>query len=271
MPGSEDRFLQYNEENVIKHLLAIEDHARNLKEGYGPEHYACITKHSLQIEEQCDEGISHAAVLDTNKVGVFKEVRKRIADFRNKLKSDSSPDVAIKEIRSVRSVAERLGRGYDTSECRVCGDSESVPEVKTYLKGTQTMNKTGGKSMKLPSVPSGVKDVAMVLGGGIAGKIIETYLPSVIPQGQLVPGLNNGTLANIAVGVAIDALAITRPGMLGALEVPAVAAANFILADTLGDILLGYVTPAAAIPSAPAAAVMSFGGVRTNGSLIYVD
>jgi hypothetical protein len=49
MVGSAERFLAYNEENVMKHLLAVEAHLRELNTNYKGEHASCIVKHLLQL------------------------------------------------------------------------------------------------------------------------------------------------------------------------------------------------------------------------------
>lgn len=46
----ESYFLSYNIDNVLKHLLAIEDHLRNLDENYEAPDASCIVKHLLQLD-----------------------------------------------------------------------------------------------------------------------------------------------------------------------------------------------------------------------------
>ena len=138
MVGSAETFLQYNEDNVMKQLLAIEAHLRNLSPSYESEHASCVIKHILQLDEQCDEGISHASELGyKEKVEIFRKVKAGIPRFRKKLYGNRTknmliletrihPSEAIKEVRKLRRIAENLNPNYNLEKCETCGPIEGV-------------------------------------------------------------------------------------------------------------------------------------------------
>jgi len=53
-----------------------------------------------------------------------------------------------------------------------------------------------------------LKDVGVITVGSVAGKLINYVTKNFVPAGQLIPGVENTTLANIAVGVGLTGFAI---------------------------------------------------------------
>jgi len=127
MVGSAERFLSYNETNVMKHLLAIEAHLRELGSNYKGEHASCVVKHLLQLEEQCEEGISHASELGLDrKVEIFREIHSQIPALRKSLEEGANPNDLIRKVREIRRKAEGLNPNFNLEQCKACGNIEEV-------------------------------------------------------------------------------------------------------------------------------------------------
>lgn len=106
----------------MKHLLAIEDHARNLRDNYSASHVSCITKHLLQAEEQSDEAISHSSVVKPDTTKTFNILRSEIIKLRNRLTSGMNQIELINSVRGVRRYVEKLNPAYDIEKCKVCSN-----------------------------------------------------------------------------------------------------------------------------------------------------
>ena len=130
MVGTAETFLRYNVDNVLKHLLAIEAHLKDLPRDYTGEHASCIIKHLLQLEEQCEEGMSHAAELRRDRmVEVFRRLRERGRELKSRLVARAiSPEDAIRFVRDLRRLAEELAPEYDLAKCATCGPLEGTLE-----------------------------------------------------------------------------------------------------------------------------------------------
>ncbi|MHA1852559.1 MAG: hypothetical protein ACTSUF_03520 [Candidatus Heimdallarchaeaceae archaeon] len=268
-------FLSYNEDNILKHLLAIEDHARNLKSGMKPEHYACITKHALQVEEQAEEGISHASEVEPEKVDVFIKIRGWIKQFRKELKKDTDPKATIREIRRIRKEAEKLNREYNMSECKVCGPIENT--IKKFLGRAKHLNtpiaqelnrfNTGGNMAR--------EIVVNALVGNVAGRVVSDYVSPMVPA--VVPGVSGKTLGDVVIGGVLSALSLYGK-ISGKFDTIAAVAGTNLLATGLMDLVSGYAAPAPPAARAPAPAPAA-GLYRTtvgttvgqNGALVYID
>lgn len=155
-------FLDYNTDNVMKHLLAIEDHLRWLQLGYRTGHASCIIKHLLQLEEQCDEGISHAASIDDrDKVDIFKYVKKSGKNLKIGLQRETDPIELIKKIRKIRSVAEGLNPIYNLEECETCGDiTETIESLKRVLEKIREKDEKAEFTSPTPQEPERNVDLA---------------------------------------------------------------------------------------------------------------
>lgn len=140
MVGSAEAFLKYNKDNVMKHLLAIEAHLRELEEGYRPDHASCVIKHILQLEEQCEEGISHAAELGQDEVAkIFKRVRDEAESIRKALLEGRPPAEIIRMVRAVRRVAEKLDPSFELEKCTTC--TVDLGKVKAGHEGSGDLRK----------------------------------------------------------------------------------------------------------------------------------
>lgn len=273
-------FLSYNKDNVMKHLLAIEDHCRNLKPGYSSEHFSCITKHALQVEEQAEEGISHASEIEPESVRIFSQVRRQIREFRKELKRDQSPDNAIRNIRKIRKEAEKMDPEYNVSACKTCRSTE---EMEMILGDGKYLNTSSDQNLNMKET----KLVGNALVGNLTGKGVSVATTYLIP-GQTM-GIPNKTIANAVIGVALTGLALYEKLPKNANLLGAVAGTN-LLANELVNTAMTYMMPApvAPIEPAPTTAVASATGAGTypyspaygtpgpssaypNGSLIVVD
>jgi len=126
MPDGE--FLHYNEDNIMKHLLAIEDHLRHVKGTMSPEHTSCIIKHSLQLEEQADEAISHSTSAAPMKTPVFMAIRNHIKNLRRLWGTEGiSLQKDMVRIRNLRKLAENLNPSYQISQCHLCSFKQEEP------------------------------------------------------------------------------------------------------------------------------------------------
>lgn len=119
MAEKELEFLRYNEENLLEHLLAIEDHARYLNGNERPEHLSCIVKHVLQTIEQASEGISHSTVAAPDKTGYFVDIRDLAHYLLMDLEGANTEDL-IPKVRKIRSIAEKFNPAFKVSECKSC-------------------------------------------------------------------------------------------------------------------------------------------------------
>jgi len=134
MVGTAREFLVYNEDNVMKQLLAIEDHLRHLSSNYKSEEASCVVKHILTLSEQCDEGISHASELnESEKAEIFRAIGYGASRLKDKLAKQYSPYELIKDVRELRRKAEKLNPIYNLEKCNSCG---SVEETINKLKET---------------------------------------------------------------------------------------------------------------------------------------
>jgi len=132
MVGTASEFLKYNEENVMMHLLAIENHLRDLNEDYASEHASCIVKHLLTLREQALEGISHASEVGSeDKIKIFKEIDDAAKRIRAALERREKPSNIIRMVREVRKSAEKLDRMFDLSKCASC----TIP-VSSYTESS---------------------------------------------------------------------------------------------------------------------------------------
>lgn len=252
-------FLKFNKDNLMKHLLAIEDHARYLKEGMSPEHYACITKHFLQAEEQSDEGISHASVIEPENLEIFKDVKNKLFEMRNKMTNNTSPENVITAIREIRKIAEKLDPSYNTSECKVCGS------VEESLKGLNRGDNQNSIKKKLyimedNNMSENKKVVVNTLVGNIVGKFATKGTAMIIPGATM--GISNKTLANVGIGVLLSGAALY--GKLKKANTIAAVIGTSMIAEELVNIGMGAMATA---PPAPSPAPSASMGAVYNGGL----
>ena len=188
MVGIAENFLRYNTDSVMKNLLALEDHLRNLSSQYESEDASCLMKHSLQLEEQADEGISHASELeDREKVSVFHDLQEGARHLREQFKSRVNPSSLIVEVRKLRKRAEALDPTFNLEKCKSCGSAEGfLEEFKaTDRKGLYPRSVEHNSSEH--EMDSKTKDIALVIGGVNlgwgAGYAAKEYIDPLYPYG----------------------------------------------------------------------------------------
>jgi len=270
MVGTAESFLKYNTVGTMKNLLALEDHLRNLSPRYESEDASCLMKHSLQLEEQADEGISHASELeDGEKVSVFHDLQEGARHLREQFKSRVSPSSLIVEVRRLRKRAEVLDPSFNLEKCKSCGNAED------FLGELREMEGRNGKglyprgvensSSEHNMVKESTKDVALVIGGvnlgfGI-GYAAKTYLDPLYPGA--VMGYNPSLLIDIggtALGV-VGALKLKKE-MYKKLAGYVAAGLSTHLWEDIANLM--PVAPAARL-SAPSAAYANATGYPTVG------
>lgn len=135
MVGTSSTFLALNSTSAMKHLLAIEAHLRDLPASYESEEASCLVKHALSLEEQSDEGISHATdVGDKEKLAVFKDLQKGAKEIRSLLSQKTSPSALLKRVRELRKRAEALDPTFDLSKCATCKGEASEDDIAALEK-----------------------------------------------------------------------------------------------------------------------------------------
>ena len=175
MVGTARFFLQYNVDNVLKHLLAIEAHLKDLPRDYRTEHASCIIKHLLQLEEQCEEGMSHAAELRRDEmVEIFRQLREKGRELKLKLVSRSiSPEDAIRFVRELRRLAEKLAPEYDLARCATCAPSEeTLEEIERAVREfMEALEEEEGEAREHD--PTRVGERLLVLEEGYAREVVR--------------------------------------------------------------------------------------------------
>jgi hypothetical protein len=124
----EKLFLEYNREEILKNLLAVEGHLRNLDRGDRAGFTACIVKHLMDAEGHADEAISHAAVVEGSESSRrFRELRDRIRDYRRLVQMGvGDVEEAIRGVRAIRRYFESFNPQFDISRCAACGIPEAM-------------------------------------------------------------------------------------------------------------------------------------------------
>jgi len=178
MTGTAENFLRYNEENVMMHLLAVEDHLRNLSPEYETEHASCIYKHALQLKEQSLEGISHSSELhEEEKAQIFERLKLGASEIQEGLKSRIPPTELIRRVRELRGIAEGLDPSYSLQKCEACevglpvvGNPYPRPQ-KSLIYNSPTHSNRGTEM-----VSENVKRGAGIYGGAWVGKATVKYV-----------------------------------------------------------------------------------------------
>ena len=185
--SKEAYYLNFNQDEVFKNLLASEGHFRNVdpkQDSYG--FMNCIVKHLADAEGHADEAISHALIVkgkaDSQK---FNKLRDELKSFRKKLQ-ESSIDQAegIKEIRRIRRYFESFNPKYDVSKCQSCGDIDGFIKEFNATKNLNTPRNNYSivdDNMPSKSKVSG-KDIALMYGGQWIGLGVNAGIDSFLSQ-----------------------------------------------------------------------------------------
>lgn len=125
----EEKFLKYNYDNIMINLHQIEQHIRDInREDVEGNQFQCVKKHSMMVQGELDEAISHAIVSSPRDVEHLKTLKENIILFRREL-NDHTPEENIVYIREIRKGMETTDpEEYDTSDCKACGPAEYMDD-----------------------------------------------------------------------------------------------------------------------------------------------
>jgi len=167
MDNREERFLEYNNDNIFINLLQLETHLRNLDNLETDEsQVSCLTKHLAEAEGETMEAISHSATIAADKTPFYRKIRKKLNELRKNLPS-YSPDKAILKIREIRKTVEKIVPRFDTENCVACNVlDEKVRKVfKSGSNNSFSKKKYGGQIMV------SARQVGLIGGSQFGGKL----------------------------------------------------------------------------------------------------
>lgn len=122
--GKEAGYLEYNQDEIFKNLIAAEGHFRNVKASDKEEAAGfmnCVVKHLADAEGHADEAISHSIATNKTEAEKYQTLRDNIRDLRHDLqKGKVSPTEGIKRTRNVRRYFEGFNPEFDISKCQAC-------------------------------------------------------------------------------------------------------------------------------------------------------
>lgn len=220
MPGSEEYFLGYNQDEIFKWVLAAEGHFRYVKPGSKSEDLACIVKHLAEIEGHSDEAVSHALIARGEDASrKYAELRDRAKDLRKKVQNStiSFPD-GLKEIRNLRGYFESFNPKFDISKCSTCGSSEYVAQLQRGLGPMGRDKYLNPRRNNIWSVKEDMasvskKDVLGIYGSELVAKAGEALFVQVdVATGKVGAPLHlrPSVWINMGLGVGIPLLALWR-------------------------------------------------------------
>ncbi len=156
MPGDnrEVGFWEFNKDNIFTNILQVEDHFRRIEDD-DLEHSQCITKHLYFIRGELEEGISHATVVEPDKVYLLKEIYHDIQDLLQNMKNRSVNENLV-NVREIRKKIELLDDRFNTAYCKACSLSHNTDLLARDM--VVTSDNAGEmprvREAKEPSVPS---------------------------------------------------------------------------------------------------------------------
>jgi hypothetical protein len=268
-------FASWNMDNILGNMLQAETHWKNIKAYDDPNFAACINKHLLESQMELSELVAH----DPDNADYYKDVIVEIRKLRkDNINMKLQPDEAIKRIRDIRNDFESHIPGHNVEECKSCGNADEI--IGKLRDDTKDLNRDSNKLTISIQKKEINMEVIKPLVGNFVGKGISEATRMFVPGATF--GVANKTLINLGLGLAIDVLALMgnkRKKILPTkMEVPLVGAANFLIADEVGDLVAGYMPTPAATVRAPTAAVRiaspaAAAGVSqfANGKHIFVD
>lgn len=164
----EERFLNYNNDNIFINLLQLESHLRNLSDLQTDEsQISCLIKHLAEAEGEASEAISHSATIEPNKTFSYRKVKEKLHELRKNL-INYSPDEAILEIRKIRKIVEKVVPAFNTENCAACNElDKSIGKVFKSGSNKDISEKLGGQIMVV------TKDIATIAGAQFAGKLVD--------------------------------------------------------------------------------------------------
>uniref|UniRef100_A0A6M3ID36 Uncharacterized protein n=1 Tax=viral metagenome TaxID=1070528 RepID=A0A6M3ID36_9ZZZZ len=123
--GKETYYLEFNKDEIMKGLVATEEHFRNVSEdnteiqkGY----LNCVVKHLISVESHGDEAISHSQVtVNECTSNNFKQLRNQTRALRRDVQEGSiTPGQGITRTREIRRFFESFNPEFDISRCKAC-------------------------------------------------------------------------------------------------------------------------------------------------------
>lgn len=126
MDNREEKFLEYNKDNIMMNLQQIEQHLRDIDREDLGDHSQCITKHSLMVQGELDEAISHASAASPRDVEYYKILKENVIDLRENL-GNRTVEENLRLVREIRKGMETTDpEKYDTSQCKACGPISQI-------------------------------------------------------------------------------------------------------------------------------------------------
>ncbi len=268
MDNREERFLDYNNDNIFINLLQLETHLRNLDDLQTDEsQVSCLAKHLAEAEGEASEAISHSATVKPEKTSLYRKVKEKLYELRKNLPS-YSPDGAILKVREIRKIIEKAVPAFNTENCIACEKLDAgVRKVfKSGSNNTFTEKKVG-QEREVTKEMVLAKDVGVVAGSQFAGKLVEVLADQVDVQlGQTgAPAFARAsTWINIGGG-----LAATLGGLVGLKSNPtaqlaAIVAGTHMLTKVV-DVAEETMVPTAAAATVPTATIAPVSVGETSG------
>lgn len=122
--GKEKIYLRYNKDEIMKNLIATEEHFRNVEDSLGVDSKGflnCAVKHLASAESHGDEAVSHSAVVEgAGASRKFEELRNDVRRLRYKVQAGINPQEGILQVREIRRKFESFNPEYDISKCEAC-------------------------------------------------------------------------------------------------------------------------------------------------------
>ncbi len=258
MDNREERFLDYNNDNIFINLLQLETHLRNLDdlETDGGQ-VSCLTKHLAEAEGEASEAISHSATISPDKTSIYRKTKTKLYELRKNLPS-YSPNKAILKVREIRKEIEKVVPAFNTENCIACEKmDESVRKVfKSGSNNSISKRKFGGQRMVAN------KDIGVIAGSQFAGKLVEVLADQAdVAMGQTgAPAFTRAsTWINIGGGLAAVVLGMVALKKNPTARLAVVVAGTHMLTkvvDVAQEAMVPTV-PTAGIAAAPVGAVIA--------------
>lgn len=225
----------------------------------------CMSKHSRDL-------LHHAEAREDSEL---KKIAQKAFDISSKMLGVKDKKL-YSEIRDLEHHTEDLLTGLRTerkkltkNDCPECGEMKKVIE---RIKRAKPLNR---ESNKISNSIQG-KEIHMSLKpliGSFVGKGISEVTTRFVPGATF--GVANKTLINLGIGIVVNALSVMKKEhMMGRAGEYIVPAANFLLADEVGDLVAGYIpaAPAAVVPAAmPTVGVAAMVPQFQNSKHVFVD
>ncbi|MCD6493895.1 MAG: hypothetical protein J7K36_08925 [Archaeoglobaceae archaeon] len=171
----EKEFLDFNIDNIFTNLYQAEDHLRRLENTNNKEgHASCVFKHLSFVSGELGEAISHSSVVRPELTPIFQKLMKETDSLRYNLDS-LSVDEAIRKVREIRKVIEKINPKYNTEKCQACGIVAKEIEEKIFNKKNpgDKKDKFFNKNNSINNMDK--KDISTIVASQFAGKGIQEF------------------------------------------------------------------------------------------------